>query len=394
MAVSQKVRRFMEEGGWIRRVFEEGMALKAQIGADKVFDLSLGNPVLEPPQEFHDELRRLANAPVSGMHRYMPNPGYMETRQAVAETLKKDSGLDFSGDDVIMTCGAAAAANVVLKTILNDGDEVIILSPYFWEYLYYIDNHGGAAVVATCDDEFQPDLAAIEAVMTAKTRAIMINSPNNPSGAVYSEESLKGLAALLERKQAEHSTEIFIISDEPYRRIIFDGMSFPQVLPHYDNSVVVTSHAKDLALPGERIGYIAVNPNYPGKEELSAGLSFCNRTLGFVNAPALMQHIVRNLQGVSVDAGYYEKKRDYLCQHLGELGYEIVRPQGAFYLYPKSPIEDDVMFCRTLLDSNVLVVPGRGFGTPGYFRMSYCVEDWVLEGAVDGMAKAIAEPEG
>ena len=394
MAVSQKVRRFMEEGGWIRRVFEEGMALKAQIGADKVFDLSLGNPVMEPPKEFHDELRRLANAPLSGMHRYMPNPGYMETRQAVADTLKAESGLDFAAGDVIMTCGAAAAANVVLKTILNECDEVIILSPYFWEYLYYIDNHGGVAVVAACDDQFQPDLAAIEAVMTPKTRAIMVNSPNNPSGAVYTEDSIKGLAALLERKQAEHGTEIFIISDEPYRRIIFDGMTFPQILPHYDNSVVVTSHAKDLALPGERIGYIAVNPNYTGKEELSGGLSFCNRTLGFVNAPALMQHIVRNLQGVSVDAGYYEKKRDYLCQNLGELGYEVVQPQGAFYLYPKAPIEDDVVFCRTLLNSNVLVVPGRGFGTPGYFRISYCVEDWVLEGAVQGFAKAVAAPEG
>ena len=394
MAVSQKVRRFMEEGGWIRRVFEEGLALKAQIGADKVFDLSLGNPVMEPPQEFQDELRRLANAPLSGMHRYMPNPGYMETRQAVADTLSAETGLDFSGGDVIMTCGAAAAANVVLKTILNEGDEVIILAPYFFEYLYYIDNHGGVAVVAACDDQFQPDLAKIEAVVTEKTRAILINSPNNPSGAVYSEERLTGLAALLERKQAEHGTEIFIISDEPYRRIIFDGISFPQVLPQYDNSVVVTSHAKDLALPGERIGYIAVNPNYADKEELSAGLSFCNRTLGFVNAPALMQHIVRNLQGVSVDAGYYEKKRDYLCRHLGALGYDVFRPQGAFYLFPKAPIEDDVAFCKTLLNSNVLVVPGRGFGTSGYFRISYCVEDWVLEGAVKGFAAAIATPEG
>ena len=390
MAVSQKVRRFMEEGGWIRRVFEEGMALKAQIGADKVFDLSLGNPVLEPPQEFHDELRRLANAPISGMHRYMPNPGYMETRQAVAASLKKDSGLDFTGADVIMSCGAAAAANVVLKTILNEGDEVIILSPYFWEYLYYIDNHGGVAVVAPCDDQFQIDLPAIEAVITPKTRAIMINSPNNPSGAVYSEESIKGLAALLERKQAEHGTEIFIISDEPYKRIIFDGLTFPQVLPLYDNSGVVTSHAKDLALPGERIGYMAVNPNYKDKEELSSGLAFCNRTLGFVNAPALMQHIVRNLQDVSVDAGYYEKKRDYLCQNMWDLGYDVVQPQGAFYLYPKAPIDDDVVFCRTLLNSNVLVVPGRGFGTPGYFRISYCVEDRVLEGAVKGFAEALA----
>ena len=394
MTVSQKVRRFMDEGGWIRRVFEEGMALKAQIGAENVFDLSLGNPVMEPPKEFHDELRRLANDPMSGMHRYMPNPGYLETRQAVAGALKKDMGLDFTGAEVIMSCGAAAAANVVLKTILNEGDEVIILSPYFWEYLYYIDNHGGVAVVAPCDDQFQPDLTKIETVMTPKTRAIMVNSPNNPSGAVYSEESLKGLAELLERKQAEHGTEIFIISDEPYKRIIFDDMKFPQVLPHYDNSVVVTSHAKDLALPGERIGYIAINPNYKDKEELSSGLAFCNRTLGFVNAPALMQHIVRNLQEVSVDSGYYEKKRDYLCQNLWDLGYDVVQPQGAFYLYPKAPIEDDVVFCRTLLNSNVLVVPGRGFGTPGYFRISYCVEDWVLEGAVKGFASGLAAPEG
>ncbi len=391
MAVSQKVRRFMDEGGWIRGVFEEGLALKGRIGADKVFDLSLGNPVIEPPQEFHDELRRLANAPAAGRHRYMPNPGYMETRLAVADTLKNETGLDFGGGDIIMTCGAAAAANVVMKTILNPDDEVIILSPYFWEYLYYIDNHGGVPVVASTDDQFQLDVAAIEAVMTPKTRGIVINSPNNPTGAVYSAEGIAELAELLERKQTEYGSEIFIISDEPYRRILFDGLTFPQVLPPYDNSLVVTSHAKDLALPGERIGYIAVNPNYAGKEELSAGLGFCNRTLGFVNAPALMQHIVRNLQGVSVDAGYYEKKRDYLHTQLSELGYDVVKPQGAFYLYPKSPIEDDVAFTKSLLQWNVLVVPGRGFGTPGYFRISYCVEDWVLEGAVDGFAHAVAE---
>ncbi len=390
MAVSQKVRQFMSEGGWIRRVFEEGLALKAQIGADKVFDLSLGNPIMEPPKEFHDELRRLANDPTPGMHRYMPNPGYMDTRQAVAETLSTDTGLPFTGNEVIMTCGAAAAANVVLKTILDPEDEVIILSPYFWEYLYYIDNHGGVPVVAPTNREFQLDIPAIEAVMTPKTKGIIINSPNNPTGAVYSAADIGELSALFSHKQTEYGREIFIISDEPYRRIIFDGMKFPQIVPHYDNSIIVTSHAKDLALPGERIGYIAVNPNYAEKEELCGGLGFCNRTLGFVNAPALMQHIVRALQGVSVDPGYYEEKRDFLCTQLSELGYDVVTPQGAFYLYPKAPIEDDVAFTRELLLSNVLVVPGRGFGTPGYFRISYCVEDWVLEGAVDGFAKAAA----
>ena len=390
MAVSQKIRQYMAEGGWIRRVFEEGLALKAQIGAENVFDLSLGNPIIEPPAEFKSELRRLANEPMAGMHRYMPNPGYLETRQAVADTLSEETGLEFSGADVVMTCGAAAAANVVLKTILNPGDEVIILAPYFFEYLYYIDNHDGVAVVVNTTDRFQLDLNAIEQSITPKTRAIIVNSPNNPSGVVYSAEEISALSDLLNLKQVEYGSEIFLISDEPYKRIIFDGQDFPQIIPGYINSVIVTSHAKDLALPGERIGFIAINPNYPEKDELAGGFSFCNRTLGFVNAPALMQHVVRGLQGVSVDPDYYQRKRDFMHTALSEMGYDTVKPQGAFYLYPKAPIEDDVAFTRELLQWNVLVVPGRGFGTPGYFRISYCVEDWVLEGAVKGLAKAVS----
>ena len=215
MAVSAKVREFMQEGGWIRRVFEEGIALKAQHGEDKVFDLSLGNPVMEPPDEFKQELRRLAENPIKGMHRYMPNPGYMDTRQAVADALIRETGVPFSAANITMTCGAAAAANVVLKTILNPGEEVIILSPYFWEYLYYIDNHGGVPVIAATDENFQLDLGALEAAITPKTRAIMINSPNNPTGAVYREAGIKELADLLERQQRQHGSEIFIISDEP-----------------------------------------------------------------------------------------------------------------------------------------------------------------------------------
>ncbi len=390
MAVSQKIRQFMAEGGWIRRVFEEGLTLKAQIGAENVFDLSLGNPVIEPPAEFKNELRRLAEQPMAGMHRYMPNPGYMETRQAVADTLAEETGLPFTGNEIIMTCGAAAAANVVLKTILNPGDEVIILAPYFFEYLYYIDNHDGVAVVVNTTDQFRLDIPAIEQAITPRTRAIIVNSPNNPSGVVYSAEEISGLAQLLDQKQSEHGTEIFLISDEPYKRIIFDGMTFPQLLPAYDNSVIVTSHAKDLALPGERIGFVAINPNHQDKEELAGGFSFCNRTLGFVNAPALMQHVVRGLQGVSIDPDYYQKKRDFMYTALRKMGYDTVKPEGAFYLYPKAPTEDDVVFARDLLQWNVLVVPGRGFGTPGYFRISYCVEDWVLEGAVEGLAKAVA----
>ena len=388
MPISDKVRGFVDQGGWIRRMFEAGINLKAQYGEDKVFDLSLGNPVVEPPQEFHQELLRLAQDPIKGMHRYMPNAGYAETRSAVADTMAAETGLPFSAGHIVMTCGAAAALNVVLKTILNPGQEVIILSPYFVEYVYYVDNHGGTTVTVPTTPDFQPDLEAIEASITLQTRALIVNSPNNPSGAVYSADTLQALGDLLTRKQAEHGVEIFIISDEPYRRIMYDGLTYPQIFPHYRNTIVVNSHAKDLALPGERIGYIAINPAYPDGEELANGLTFCNRTLGFVNAPALMQHVVRSLQGVSVDARDYQRKRDYLYAHLTELGYSVTKPQGAFYFFPRSPVKDDVAFVDALQEWKVLTVPGRGFGTPGYFRISYCVEDRVLEGAMEGFARA------
>jgi aspartate aminotransferase len=378
----------MEEGGWIRRMFEVGIALKARYGQDKVFDLSLGNPVVEPPEQFNQELSRLAQAPAQGMHRYMPNAGYPETRQAVADTLKAETGLPFAINDVVMSCGAAGAANVVLHTILNPGDEVIILSPYFGEYVYYIDNHNGVPVIVPTTADFQIDIAAIEAAITPRTRGIIINSPNNPSGVVYTANEIKGLSDLLRRKQRELGSEIFIISDEPYRRLIYDGLTYPQIFPHYENTIVVNSHAKDLGLPGERIGYIAVHPAYPDKGELVDGIIFCTRTLGFVNAPALMQHVVRALQGVSVDIADYQRKRDYLYSQLTEMGYSLVKPQGAFYLFPQSPLEDDVAFVEALQEWNVLTVPGKGFGTPGHFRISYCVEDWVLEGAMEGFARA------
>ncbi len=388
MPISAKVGRFVQEGGWIRRMFEAGVSLKLQHGEDNVYDLSLGNPVAEPPEEFRRELLRLAQHPIPGMHRYMPNSGYAETRKAVADGLAAETGMPFGPGHIVMTCGAAAALNVVLKTILNPGQEVIILSPYFVEYVYYVDNHGGETVTVATKPDFQLDLEAVEAAVTAKTRALIINSPNNPSGAVYPAGALAGLGDLLIRKQREFGTEILIVSDEPYRRIIYDGLTYPQVFPHYPNTMVVHSHAKDLALPGERIGYIAINPEYPGAEELADGLSFCNRSLGFVNAPALMQHVVRVLQGVSVDAGEYQRKRDFLYAHLTELGYSVAKPQGAFYLFPKSPVEDDAAFVDALLEWNVLTVPGRGFGTPGYFRISYCVEDRVIEGSLEGFARA------
>jgi aspartate aminotransferase len=378
----------MAEGSWIRKMFEEGATLKQRYGEENVFDLSLGNPVMEPPPEFYRELRKLVDNPLPGMHRYMENAGYPETRAAVAAQLSLETGIKFTMKDIIMTCGAAGALNVVLKTILNPGDEVIIFAPYFVEYRYYIDNHGGVARVLPTDEQFIPKLDDLEAAIGAKTKAVLINSPNNPSGAVYSEDFIHQLGELLHKKEAQYGTQVFLISDEPYRKIIYDGLKYPSVLHHHPRSIIVTSHSKDLALPGERIGYIAVHPDYNQREELVGGLIFCNRTLGYVNAPALMQHIVRYLQHVTVSITEYQSKRDFLYDQLIEMGYSVVKPQGAFYMFPKSPLEDDVAFVRELLQWKVLTVPGSGFGSPGYFRISYCVDDRTLEGSLAGFKKA------
>ncbi len=388
MAISRKLQQQMAEGGWIRKMFEEGIALKKRFGESNIFDLTLGNPVMEPPDEFHQELRRWVNEPSAGMHRYMPNAGYPETRAAVAEHLSSVTGLPFSQNEVVMTCGAAGGINVVLKTILEAGDEVIIFSPYFVEYIYYIDNAQGIPRIVPSDSQFVPDLKILEENITPKTRAVLVNSPNNPTGVVYSDETLRGIGNLLDKKERELGTEIFLISDDIYRRLVYDEVECPYVFQYHPRTVVTTSFSKDLALPGERIGYVAVNPQYDGRDELFNGFVFCNRVLGFVNAPALMQNVVRALQDVWVDIDEYVRKRDLLYDNLIEMGYSIVKPTGAFYMLPKSPIEDDAAFVKELQKYNVLVVPGKGFGAPGYFRISYCVEDRVIEGSLQGFKAA------
>ena len=388
MAVSRKLQQQMVEGGWIRKMFEDGIALKKKYGESNVFDLSLGNPVVEPPEEFLQDLLRWVDDPRPGMHRYMPNAGYPETRAAVAAHLSSGSGLPFTPNEIVMTCGAAGAINVVLKTIVEAGDEVIIFAPFFVEYVYYIDNHQGISRIVPTDDQFIPDLRLLEDNITPKTRAVLLNSPNNPTGVVYGQSILKGIGDLLGVKEHQYGTEIFLISDEVYRRLVYDGVECPYVFQYHPRTIVATSFSKDLAVPGERIGYIAVNPEYDGRGELINGLVFCNRVLGFVNAPALMQHVVRGLQDVSVDVGQYVRKRDLLYNGLVEMGYSMVKPTGAFYIFPRSPIEDDVAFVKELQKHNVLVVPGKGFGAPGYFRISYCVEDWVIEGSLAGFRAA------
>ena len=384
MAVSNKVKGFMEQGSWIRKMFEEGISLKQQFGEENVFDLSLGNPIMEPPQEFFDELRRVAENPIAGLHRYMPNAGFVETRDAVAAQLREETGQDFTANEIIMCCGAGGALNVILKTLLDPGDGVVIFAPYFVEYFFYADNHGGACKVVPPNDDFLPDVDAFENAIEEDTKIVLLNSPNNPSGVLYSAELLAQLGEIIQRKEKEFGSEIFLVSDEPYRKILFDGLEYPHIFDHHVRSIVATSHSKDLALPGERIGFVAVHPDYDDKTELMDGLVFCNRTLGFVNAPALIQHIVKNLQSVTIDVQQYQDKRDFMYQNLTEIGYEMPMPQGAFYMFPKSPIEDDVEFTAELQKSNVLVVPGRGFGSPGHFRLSYCVTDETLAGSLEG----------
>jgi aspartate aminotransferase len=306
----------------------------------------------------------------------------------VAAQLQAETGLGLAAADVLMTCGAAGAMNVVFKAILNPGEEVILFAPYFVEYLNYMDNHGGVPRIVKTDVNFLPRLAELEKAISPKTRAVVINSPNNPTGVVYSEEVIRGIAAVLRAASKKHGADIYLVSDEPYRKIIYDGLVYPSPLNYYDASIVATSHSKDLALPGERIGYIALHPDCPGHDELMDGFVYCNRTLGFVNAPALMQHLVAHLQNVSVSVDEYRRKRDFLYDNLVQMGYSLNRPQGAFYMFPRSPLDDDVAFVRELQQFLVLAVPGSGFGTPGYFRICYCIDDRTIEGSLEGFRKA------
>ncbi|MDX2480740.1 MAG: pyridoxal phosphate-dependent aminotransferase [Desulfuromusa sp.] len=377
MPIATKIKEHIEHSSWIRKMFEEGASLRQQYGDKNVFDFTLGNPTMEPPEELHRELKKIAENPIPGMHRYMNNAGYEETRAAVAEVIAENSNQPVTAAHIVMTCGAGAALNVVLKTLLNPGDEVIILIPYFVEYKFYIDNHSGVAVEVVTKDDFQPDLDAISSAINSRTRASIINSPNNPTGVIYPETALRALGELLTQKEQEYGTTILAISDEPYARISF-GELVPCIFNSIRNSIIVTSHSKDLALPGDRIGYLAANPAMTDVGLFMQGAIFSNRVLGFVNAPALMQRLVTNLQRVSVDVEEYRYKRDLLYNKLTGLGFEIVKPGGGFYLFPKSPLADEMDFIRMAQKYRILLVPGSGFGAPGFFRIAYCVEDEMI----------------
>ena len=384
MAISEKVSGFMEKSSWIRKMFEEGISLKKQFGEENVFDLSLGNPVIEPPDQVQAALVKAAKDISPGLHRYMPNAGLQDVREAIAKTLSNECQVSLSANDLVMVCGAAGGLNITLKTLLDSGDEVLIFAPYFVEYLFYADNHGGKAVAVKTHDDFKLDMDALKDALSEKTKAVIVNSPNNPTGVVYSREELKQLAEVLKAHSEKTGKAVYLISDDPYKKITFDGVEAVNILELYENSIYITSHSKDIALPGERIGFVAVHPKCEDAGNLMAGLIFSNRVLGFVNAPALIQRVVKNVQGVTVDVEQYKKKRDFLYGELTRIGYDVVKPQGAFYFFPKSPIDDEVEFVKKLAEKKVLVVPGRGFGCPGYFRISYCLPDSVIEGSIAG----------
>jgi len=381
----------MEKSSWIRKMFEEGIRLKQQFGDENVFDLSLGNPVMEPPQEVRNALIESAQDESPGLHRYMPNAGFADVRTVIADSLSPECKIKLSANDVVMVCGAAGGINITLKTLLDPGDEVIIFTPYFVEYLFYADNHGGKAVAVPTRDDFHLDFSALKSALNEKTKAVIINSPNNPTGVVYSRQELQELGQILKAHSDQTSKVVTLISDDPYKKIAFDGVEVPNIMEFYDNSIYITSHSKDIALPGERIGFVALHPRCEDAGSLMAGLIFCNRVLGFVNAPALIQRVIKKVQGVTVDVELYRRKRDFLYQELTRIGYQVVKPQGAFYLFPQSPLQDEVKFVRKLAEKKVLVVPGRGFGLPGYFRISYCLPDSVLEGSIAGFEQAYQE---
>ena len=391
MAISSQIIEKLNSSSWIRKMFEEGLRMKQEFGANNVFDLSLGNPVVEPPDQVKQAIKSAANDTASGLHRYMPNAGLEVARKAIAKSLTSEVQVALTADHVVMVCGAAGGLNIVLKTLLDPGEEVIIFSPFFVEYLFYSENHGGKTVAVPTNEDFSMNFSALSEALSPKTKAVIINSPNNPTGVVYSRDMLEKLSSIIEKYSIDNKKPIYLISDDPYKKIVFDGMETPNILELYENSIYVTSHSKDLAIPGERIGYVAVSPKCADSENLMSGLIFCNRVLGFVNAPALIQRVVKDAQSVSVDAELYRSKRDFLYNELIRIGYSVVKPQGAFYFFPKSPIKDEIKFVKKLAEKKVLVVPGRGFGSPGYFRISYCVPDQVLEGSINGFEEAFNE---
>jgi aspartate aminotransferase len=394
MPISARIRGAIHNSSWIRRMFEEGAELKARLGPDQVYDFTLGNPDLEPPPRFLEELAEAARDRRPGLHAYMPNAGLLPTRQALAGLLSRVHDLEFKAHDLILTCGASGGLNVILKALLDPGDEVVILAPYFPEYLFYVDNHGGVGRIVETDQDFLPDLDRLAAALTPRTRAVIINSPNNPTGQIYDAATLQELGRFLTHHAGRHGRPVYLVADEPYRHLVYDEAEVPSIFAAYPNTLLATSFSKDLSIPGERLGYVAVSPRATGRGELEGALVLANRILGFVNAPALMQRVVAALTEVTLDITPYARRRELFCEVLTEAGYKFLKPRGAFYLFPEAPGGDDLSFVERLKEENILAVPGRGFGRAGYFRLAFCVSEPVIAAAAPGFARARQKARG
>ena len=391
--ISEKMKPYVKNNSAIRMMFEEGNRLRAKYGADKVFDFSLGNPSVPAPDCVREAIIELVNeTDPTVLHGYMSNAGFEDVRQTIAESLNKRFDTKFSAKNLIMTVGAASGLNVILKTILNPGEEVIVFAPYFLEYGAYVRNYDGVLVEISPDTAtFQPNLAEFEKKITPKTKAVIVNTPHNPTGVVYSEETIRKLSAILEAKQKEFGTVIYLISDEPYRELAYDGVEVPYLTKYYDNTVVGYSYSKSLSLPGERIGYLVIPDEADGSEELISAATIANRTLGCVNAPSLIQKVVAKCVDAKTDLAAYDKNRQALYNGLKECGFECIKPQGAFYLFVKSPVADEKAFCEAGKKYNILMVPGSSFTCPGYVRLAYCVSYETIVNSLPEFKKLAAE---
>lgn len=379
--IAEKMIPFVQNNSAIRTMFEEGNRLKKQYGADKVYDFSLGNPSVPAPDCVREAIVDLANNedPVI-LHGYMNNAGFEDVRETIAQSLNRRFGTDFSAKNLIMTVGAASGLNVILKTVLNPGEEVIVFAPYFLEYGAYVKNYDGKLVEISPDTEtFQPDLEELERKITANTRAVIVNSPHNPTGVIYSEDTIKALAAILEKKQKEYGSVIYLISDEPYRELAYDGAEVPYLTKYYKNTVVGYSYSKSLSLPGERIGYLVIPDDLEDSETVIAAAGIANRILGSVNAPSLMQKVIARCVDAEVDVAAYDKNRLALYNGLTACGFQCIKPQGAFYLFVKSPIEDYAAFVEEGKKQHILMVDASSFGCPGYVRLAYCVSPEMIK---------------
>lgn len=387
MPISKKISENLTRSSWVRKMFETGIELKQRYGQENVFDFSLGNPDLPSPKKFNKTLLEEAKKTGPYVHGYMPNAGYPETRDLIATALKKESKINFTKDEIVMTCGAAGALNVILKSILEPGDEVIVIAPYFGEYDFYIDNHQGIRVISNSNAELLPDFSDLDNKINAKTKTLLINTPNNPSGRVYSSEILSNFGKLLSEKSKILGHPIYLIVDEPYKKILFDGLTYNSPFKFYENTIIANSFSKDLSLAGERIGYLAISPLIEDVRDIVNAAIFCNRILGYVNAPALMQRTVKNVLDSRVEVEIYQKRRDILYNALKKIGFDVIKPEGTFYIFPKTPIDDDIKFVKSLQDELVLTTPGTGFHYPSYIRVSFCVPEGTIINAISKFEK-------